>query len=267
VGLITPYGPDGAVPPPMMFSFWILVGFGVLGLPQTTQKCLAYRDAKSMHQAMFLGTLIIGFLLLCTHLAGTLGRAVIPDIVAGDLAIPTLTVRLLPPSLAGIFIAGPMAAIMSTVDSMLLLISASIVKDIYIHHWLKGDVSKITPQRIRVISVVSTSIMACIVFGAALNPPALLVWINLFAFGGLEAVFLWPIILGMYWKRANATGALCSMIFGLATYMFVSIAKPEMGGVHAIVPTISVALFGFVLGAYLGKKPDEQVINCFWGLR
>jgi len=267
VGLITPYGPDGAVPPPMMFSFWILVGFGVLGLPQTTQKCLAYRDAKSMHQAMLLGTLIIGFLLLCTHLAGTLGRAVIPDIAAGDLAIPMLTVRLLPPSLAGVFIAGPMAAIMSTVDSMLLLISASIVKDIYIHHWLKGDVSKITPQRIRVISVVSTSIMACIVFGAALNPPDLLVWINLFAFGGLEAVFLWPIILGMYWKRANAAGALCSMVFGLATYMFVSIVKPEMGGVHAIVPTISVALFGFVLGAYLGKKPDEQVIRCFWGLR
>ena len=264
VGLITPYGPDGAVPPPMMFSFWILVGFGVLGLPQTTQKCLAYRDAKSMHQAMFLGTLIIGFLLLCTHLAGTLGRAVIPDITAGDLAIPTLMVHLLPPSLAGIFIAGPMAAIMSTVDSMLLLISASIVKDIYIHHWLKGDISKITPRRIRMISVVSTSIMALIVFGAALDPPALLVWINLFAFGGLEAVFLWPVILGMYWKRANAVGALCSMIFGFATYMIVSIVKPDMGGVHAIVPTVSIALFAFVLGAYLGKKPDEQVIRCFW---
>ena len=40
-GLITPSGPDGAVPRPFILSFWILVGLGVLGLPQTTQRCMA----------------------------------------------------------------------------------------------------------------------------------------------------------------------------------------------------------------------------------
>ena len=64
-GLITPTGPDDAVPRPMILSFWILVGLGVLGLPQTTQKCMAYKDSRSMHNGMILGTLIIGFLLLC----------------------------------------------------------------------------------------------------------------------------------------------------------------------------------------------------------
>ncbi|MFP1455668.1 sodium:solute symporter family transporter [Escherichia coli] len=29
------------------------------------------------------------------------------------------------------------------------------------------------------------------------------------AFGGLEAVFLWPLVLGLYWERANAKGAKC----------------------------------------------------------
>ena len=127
-GLITPTGPGDAVPQPMILSFWVLVGLGILGLPQTSQKCMGYKDSRSMHDAMIMGTLIIGFLLLCVHLAGTLGRAVIPDLPAGDLAMPTLIMKLLSPFWAGVFIAGPLAAIMSTVDSMLLLASAAIIK-------------------------------------------------------------------------------------------------------------------------------------------
>lgn len=84
-----------------------------------------------MHDAMIMGTLIIGFLLLCVHLAGTLGRAVIPDLPAGDLAMPTLIMKLLSPFWAGVFIAGPLAAIMSTVDSMLLLASAASSRSVH----------------------------------------------------------------------------------------------------------------------------------------
>lgn len=54
----------------MILSFWVLVGLGILGLPQTSQKCMGYKDSRSMHDAMIMGTLIIGFLLLCVHLAG-----------------------------------------------------------------------------------------------------------------------------------------------------------------------------------------------------
>jgi sodium/pantothenate symporter len=39
-----------------------------------------------------------------------------------------------------------------------------------------------------------------------LAPPEMIIWLNLLAFGGLEAVFLWPLVLGLYWERANAAG-------------------------------------------------------------
>ncbi len=42
----------------------------------------------------------------------------------------------------------------------------------------------------------------------------MIIWLNLLAFGGLEAVFLWPLVLGLYWERANAAGALSAMIVG-----------------------------------------------------
>ena len=264
-GLVTPTGPKNAVPQPMILSFWILVGLGILGLPQTSQKCMGYKDSKSMHNAMIMGTFIIGFMLLCVHLAGTLGRAVIPDLPAGDLAMPTLTVQLLSPFWAGVFTAGPLAAIMSTVDSMLLLASAAIIKDLYIHYRLKGDASRIAPLKIKRMSLACTLVIGVLVFLAAIQPPDLLVWINLFAFGGLEAVFLWPIIMGLYWRGANATGAVVSIVAGLICFFALSLLKPSMYGIHPIVPTTIIAFIAFIIGARLGSPAPEDIIRQFWG--
>ena len=153
---------------------------------------------------------------------------------------------------AGVFIAGPLAAIMSTVDSMLLLVSAAIIKDLYIHYRLKGDASRMTIVSLKKASLISTTVIGLMVFVAAIEPPDLLVWINLFAFGGLEAVFLCPMVLGLYWEKANATGAIASIIFGVSTFIILTIIKPAMGGVHAIVPTTLASLAAFVIGSYAG---------------
>ncbi len=239
------------------------MGFAILGLPQTTVKCMGYKDSRSMHNAMIIGTFIVGFLMLCMHMVGALGRAVIPDIQVGDLAVPTLTIKLLSPFWAGVFIAGPLAAIMSTVDSMLILASAAIIKDLYLNYLCK-DPEKVNPATLGRVSFISTGILGILVFIAALKPPSLLVWINLFAFGGLEAVFLWPTILGLYWKRANAIGALCSIIAGCGAFFYFTITKVTWMGTHQIVPTILVGLIAFIIGAYAGKRPDDETIRIFW---
>ena len=80
-----------------------------------------------MHNAMVIGTFAVGFTMLAMHLIGAMGRAVIPGIEIGDLAVPTLTVKLMSPFWAGVFIAGPLAAIMSTVDSMLIVTAAIVM--------------------------------------------------------------------------------------------------------------------------------------------
>lgn len=257
--LLTPFGPGDSLPAPMLLSFWVLVGLGVLGLPQTAQKCMAYRDSRAMHTAMLVGTAVTGFLLLCLHLAGTLGRAVLPDLPSGDLVMPTLTVSLLSPFWAGVFVAGPLAAIMSTVDSMLLMASAAIIKDLYIRYRLRNDLSRLTPDRISRMSLACTLGLGLLVFAAALRPPELLVWINLFAFGGLEAVFLWPLVLGLYWKKADTRGALCSMIVGLGVFLGLSAGGTSPWGIHPIVPTALASLLAFGLGTLSGaaKKRGE----------
>ncbi len=259
--LLTPTGGGNAIPKPFILSFWVLVGIGILGLPQTTQKCLGYKDSRSMHNAMIIGTFVVGFTMLAMHLVGAMGRAVIPDITVGDLAVPTLTVRLMSPFWAGIFIAGPLAAIMSTVDSMLIMCSAAIVKDLYFHYIVKNDESRLSPKKVRGMSLVVTAVVGVLVFFAAMKPPSLLVWINLFAFGGLEAVFFCPTLFGLYWKRANSTGAILSMICGAAAFFWFNITKTSIAGTTAIVPTLVIAIAAFVAGSLLGR-PDIK-----WGLR
>ncbi len=252
--LLSPYGAGGAIPFPMMMSFWVLVGIGVLGLPQTVQKCLAYKDTKSLKQAMLIGTIVIGFLILSVHLAGVFGRVLFPDLKSGDLIIPTLSIELFSPFWSGIFIAGPLAAIMSTVDTMLLLTSAAIIKDLYIHFILKGDIAQMQNKKIRFFSLSVTAILGGIVFLAALYPPDLLVWINLFAFGGLEAVFLFPFVFGLYWKKADAIGAISSSIAGLGVYIFCTLVPVLPYKINAIVPALVVAPIVFYLVSTLNYK-------------
>ena len=131
--LVTPQGADDILSPAFMTSFWVLVCFGVIGLPHTAVRCISYKDSKAVHRGIIIGTIVVAILMFGMHLAGALGRAVIPDLTVPDLVIPTLMVKVLPPFAAGIFLAAPMAAIMSTINAQLLQSSATIIKDLYLN--------------------------------------------------------------------------------------------------------------------------------------
>ena len=113
------------------------------------------------------------------------------------------------------------------------------------------------------MSIAVTGVIGAIVFFAAMKPPSLLVWINLFAFGGLEAVFLCPTLFGLYWQRANALGAILSMIAGCAAFFWFNITKQSVFGTTPIVPTLVIAAAVFVIGSYMGKKESPEVLKIF----
>ncbi|MBS2694121.1 sodium/panthothenate symporter, partial [Salmonella enterica subsp. enterica serovar 1,4,[5],12:i:-] len=89
---------------------------------------------------------------------------------------------------------------------------------------------------------------------AAWRPPEMIIWLNLLAFGGLEAVFLWPLVLGLYWERANAQGALSSMVSGAVCYTLLASFNLQPAGLHPIVPSLLLSLLAFYLGNVVGEK-------------
>ena len=197
--LISPFGSERELTPLYVSTFWVLVGVGVIGLPQIAVRAISYKNSKSMHMAIIIGTLVIGTIMFGMHLIGVLARVIIPGIEIGDKVMPTLTLEILPPILAGLVLSAPMAAIMSTVSSLLILVSSSVVKDIYLN-FIKPNAKE---KQIKRLSFWVTTIIGLAVLLVALKPPDLLVWLNLFSFGGLESVFLWPIVLGLYWSKAK----------------------------------------------------------------
>ncbi|MBB6447824.1 sodium/pantothenate symporter [Bacillus benzoevorans] len=242
---LSPFGAERDLSPLYVSSFWILVGVGVVGLPQIAVRAMSYKDAKAMHLAIIIGTIVIGTIMFGMHLIGVLARAVLPGIEIGDKVMPLLTMEVLPSFFAGLVLAAPMAAIMSTVNALLILVSSTIVKDVYLN-FIKHDASE---AHIKRTSLMVTTIIGLAVVFFALNPPDLLVWLNLFSFGGLESVFIWPIIFGLYWSKGNKYGAIISMVVGMSSYILFDRFYPNAFGLHTVVLPVLLSLISFVLGS------------------
>lgn len=262
--LLSPYG-IGERPLDFTFmaSFWVLVCFGLIGLPHLAVRSMAYKNSQALHRAMIVGTVVVALLMFGMHLAGVLGRAILPDLTIPDQVIPTLMMQVLPPVVAGIFLAAPMAAIMSSIDSMLIQSSSTLIKDLYLA--LRPN-AQMNEQKIKRFSTLTTLSFTLLLILASLNPPDMLIWLNLLSLGGLEATFLWVIVLGLYWKNANASGAICSMIAGLGCYVLLTLKNVGITPLdqllnwingwqfHAIVPSLLIGLIAFIFGNLFGKK-------------
>lgn len=248
--LTEPSGAGGIISSHLLVSFTVLVCFGVLGLPNTAVRCIAYRDSKAVHRGILLGTLVMMLLMLGMHLSGALGRAILPDMAVPDLVIPALMMKVLPPFAAGIFLAAPMSAIMSNVNAHLLQASATLIKDLYLRLFPERAANE---AHIRRLSTWLTLGLGILLIITAWRPPEMIIWLNLLAFGALETVFLWPLVLGLYWQKANATGAVSSMLCGAISYTLLVSLKIQWWGFHPIVPSLLLSLVAFLIGNRLGK--------------
>lgn len=243
--LITPYGAENMLDATFMSSFWVLVCFGLIGLPHTALRSMAYKNDKALHKGMLIGTIVVTILMLGIHLAGALGRAVLPALDIPDQVIPKLMITVLPPTVAGIFIAAPMAAIMSSIDSMLIQSSSTLIKDFYLTAYPHQQYNELKIKRLSTIITITLTLLLIV---AAIHPPKMLIWLNLLSLGALEATFLWVLILGLYWKKANATGAIASMIFGSSSYILLSTFQLKLIGLHPIIPALLLGLISFIIG-------------------
>lgn len=264
-GLITPYGiEEGFMTKAWVTSFWILVGFAIVGLPQVATRAMSYKNSKSLKNGIIYGTVVSMVLLLGMHFVGAFGSVLVPGIEAGDLVVPILTTELFPSVIAGIILAGPLAAVMSTVDSQLLVVVGAMVNDLYtnyINPKAKNN-AKLTAK----VSYGATVVVGVIIFMIAFNPPPLMVWLNLYANAGLISTFIWTVILGLYWKRANASGALASIIVGTGSYILFDNIWVRPFGTHNIVLPLVLSLIAFVLVSVCTEAPDDEVMDLFWGI-
>ncbi|MFI3246022.1 MAG: sodium/pantothenate symporter [Ferrimonas sp.] len=253
--LLTPKGPNDFIAWPFILSFWVLVCFGTIGLPHTAIRAMAVRDGRALKQAMIVGTIVSFLVVLLPHLSGVLGRVLIPELSSPDEIIPRLMVDLFPPLVAGLLLAAPMAAIMSSVDSMLLQSASTLVRDLMMRNREMSD------QQQRLFSVLSIVALALTCGWLALDPPQMIIWLNLTAFGLLQAVFLWPIVAGLFWPKATATGAITAIVVGASCFLYWTTAGIKFWGLHAIVPSLFLSGVALLVVSLLVPEKQAQVLE------
>lgn len=258
----------GNMPYTLYISQWMLVGIFTVGLPQSVVRCITYKDTKSLHRAIIIGTVVIGAMNIGMNFIGVLSQGILTEDLAAygnsvDNIMPLAIVRSLSPLVAGITIIGPIAASISTISSLLLTATSSIIKDVYMYEKEKRQ-QKISEKKTSMLSQLCTLVLGLIIFFISINPPDVIWKINMFAFGGLETAFFWVFILGMFWKKANKTGAIWAMAGGTVVYCLTMLMGIKIMEIHQILIGIVVSLLCMIIGSYVGKDVDKETLGIYF---
>lgn len=252
---------DAMYSPLMMLSYFMTFGFLNPGYPHAAIGCMTYKDTKSMNTAIKIGIVLVAFWSISLSLLAGVIRNAFPELAVSDYALPTLAVTALPSWVAGLTLAGVVGALQSTVGTMVIVMSASVVKDIY-QTMIKPDAS---PKTMKTLTNVCTTVITLVIFLLSLTPPDNLQNIVVYAVGGMVSAFYVPLILGLYWMRTNEYGALAGMAGGLATYLLngAGIVNWTMGMQPIIIGTL-VSLVLTVGVSCLTPKTPYGIIEAWF---
>lgn len=242
-----------------LISFALITSLGVWGMPQMLARFVSVRSTSVLR----VGTVVVtvgGAMAVLPYICGAVARVMYPDLASPDLAIPTLTKNILPTWGAAVFLAGVISAGMSSFAAIQITASSAVVRDFMI----KGMGRSLSEKQTVRYSRLAAALIGVISLAIALRPPALVLVLMAFSSATIASTCLWPILFGLYWKKATRWGVLASMGCGLvSTLVWMGIGSPF--GVHGFIPGLSVSLVAIVVVSLLTKRlPDEHLARV-WG--
>jgi len=253
-----------------LLSFALIVSLGVWGMPQLLVRFYSMKSTRVLRLGTVLAT-VGGAMAVLPYMTGALSRLVLPALSNPDLAIPMLTQKVLNPWGGAIFLAGVMAAGMSTFASVLIIVSGSIVEDL--RRGVKVSVSPgkgASEMRGRdgakeiLLGRLASLAAGLIALVVAYRPPGLVLVITAFAWAVIASSCLWPVVLGVYWRRGTRAGATASMVVGAAVALgWMAAGRPF--GVHGFIPGVLSSLVTFVLVSLATRPPDAELLARAWG--
>lgn len=215
--LVTGPGPDGYLSIGMAVSFFFLYSIGLMGQPVGMVRLMACRDTPTLRRSLFMIGFYYALIYLPLVVTFLCARALFPDqyLKEPDSIMPVMALSVTAdwPLLGGLILAAPYAAAMSAVAGYLLLMSSSLVRDIY----QRNINPNVTPRTVRRVSYGTTAVVGVIVTFAALRPPTYLQQLIIFTGAGMASTYLAPTVMALYWRRATRPGALAALVTGFAS--------------------------------------------------
>ncbi|RZU98399.1 sodium/proline symporter PutP [Spiribacter vilamensis] len=236
-------------------------GLGYFGQPHILARFMAMRSEADVPRATLIGMSWMILALIGSVATGYMGIAYFSGtpLENSETVLIELIRALFNPWVAGVLMAAILAAIMSTIDSQLLVSASALTNDFY-----KGMIRpNATDAELVWISrgaVAGVSIFALLL---ALDPEAGVLDLVSYAWGGFGAAFGPIVILSLYWPRMTRNGALAGMIVGAAT---VIIWKQLSGGLfdyYELLPGFIFAGAAVVAASLMDKQPSDRIAGEF----
>ena len=255
---------DTATPYPwsgILFGLVFVLGNAYwIGDQKIVQRCLAAKNEWHAKASMIFGSFLKLFIPILIIIPGLIGVVLFPELKEGDQVIPVLIQKLLPPGLTGLVFAAFVAAMMSTVDSLLNATSTVWTQDIY-----KRLIKKDAPDS-HYLLVGRLFTVAILLFGAITAPlstqfPGVYVYAST-----LTSLFQGPILalilLGIFWARGTTKGGLTGFVSGVLVAGLFTVFKDTFFYIKD--PFLFISWWSFVtsmvvhVGVSLLSKPKPR---------
>ncbi|MFB6125526.1 MAG: sodium:solute symporter [Halanaeroarchaeum sp.] len=254
----------GIYTPQFVISKAVGIAFGVTMFPQVNQRFFVGKSEKVLKRSFALWPVLVILLFVPAFMLGAWAKGVGISAADGDVLAQLLSAYS-PGWFAALVIAGALAAMMSSSDSMLLSGSSYFTRDLY-RPFVAPDA---TDRREDLLGRVGVAVFALAAFGASLFRPGTLVQIGDTAFGGFAQLAL-PVIVALYWRRTTRDGMLAGIGVSQAAYLasvFFPFVPDTVAGWDFTLVGMAIGLVVTVgVSAVTQAAPDEQRAVYFEGL-
>ncbi len=237
-------------------------GLGYFGMPQVLLRFMAIRSERELKSSRRIATVWCVISLVIAVFIGVIGRDLFPTALTtsseAENVFILLATNLLPPVLAGLVMAGILAATISSSDSYLLIAASAFSKNIFqglIH-------KKATDKQVLVISRITLLAITVIAIIIALDEDSVIFNIVSFAWAGFGATFGPLMLMSLFWKRINRAGAIAGMISGGVMVFVWNLLIRPLGGiwdVYELLPAFLISCIFIVVVSLLTPAPSEQI--------
>ena len=237
-------------------------GLGYFGMPQVLLRFMAIREERELTASRRIATVWVIISLAVAVFIGVMGRQLFPTELTtsseAENVFILLSTNLLPPVLAGLVMAGILAATISSSDSYLLIAASAFAKNIY-HGLMKKNASD---KSVLWMSRLALLIICAIAIFIAMDEDSVIFTIVSFAWAGFGATFGPLMLFSLFWKRINRAGAIAGMIGGGVMVFVWNLLISPMGGIWDIYELLPAFIFSsicIVVVSLLTKEPSREI--------
>jgi SSS family transporter len=258
---------QGALPPTLLLTMGLAFFLGTVATPEKLVRLYAMKDMRTIRRGILFATVCITVLNLLVFILGLVAVVLFPALPRGDLSMPMIASAVLPAPIGALMLAAVTSAMMSTVDSLLLVAGSALSYDIVQTLAPNRDLTSEHARKRRVwldrlgVLVVGTAPLLLLLSGVGARQ--LVQFIVLLFTAIMGASFFMPVVAGVLWRRATREGAAAAMVGGIVVTFVWKAAGPA--SIDPVLPGFLCSAVLLVVVSLLTPPPPANALEPYFG--